>query len=640
MEHRDSISESSDEEFNLEFRRDIAQNAVDYDPDSIFSLIQKNDMEVTKIQTMDDNDGDRVIVIRGPKRRLMVKNGGSGDHFMIDQPKRFTDLLAAVENRWADCNNDRYVLMTRVDNMKILRESKEVVLIPSPTVIQMLFHSEKFLKEQMFAMKDELVQLQDLYSKQLQETMREVKLQMFSELESHQHTTLKAFKDNLSDVQKFQEKSAENIAKSFDYQHETADNHASHLVEHVTSSANSIKQQLLDQDALQAEIADLKQQLSLAKERIIELEDNVTDTSNLLQNEKDNFESFRAESQANEESNKQQIEQLEQRIAEQSQIIEDRNAKAVCLRKELESQRKERDELSENLQQSIDKLTKDIQIRRETAALMVKYFMPSFPKSVSKVLRMAVMKQDEEPLSVENNRWTEVLRQEATDGRVVEVAALMERLRCPRQLCLSLDGSQRTPLAIACRNGHPALATFLLALCPEAAEKTNKSNWTPLHFVCRYCPQALSLIQMLVSVCPQSRLVRNNNGWTPLHLAVNNSANIEAIRALIDPNMEVLVMSNKDGWTPLHLAMTSGTSLEIIELLGAHKEVFQNTNNSGWTPLHLAAIGGLSTEILEYLVASFPGAMSIESTSHKTPLDVAANAKVESFLKSKTRSFL
>ena len=195
------------------------------------------------------------------------------------------------------------------------------------------------------------------------------------------------------------------------------------------------------------------------------------------------------------------------------------------------------------------------------------------------------------------------------------------------------DEYGRTPLHIACRNGHVDVAEYLICECgcdKEARDDIQKTpffkaclmgqtaivkhvsrfgcksdirdaeGWTALHIAC--VKGYTDIIEYLINQCGCDKEDRDNKfQHTPLFAACLRNQ-ISTIKFLISKFRCKVDVRDVNGRTPLHVACYYGFQ-EIVEYLindcGCSPEV--RDEKSLQTPLHFACAGG-HLEIIKYLV--------------------------------------
>nr|XP_048692126.1 ankyrin repeat domain-containing protein 26 isoform X10 [Caretta caretta] len=148
-----------------------------------------------------------------------------------------------------------------------------------------------------------------------------------------------------------------------------------------------------------------------------------------------------------------------------------------------------------------------------------------------------------------------------------------------------LDKENRTPLHLACANGHSDVVTYLvdnkckLNLC-------DNDNRSPLMKAVQ-CQQE-KCATMLLEHGADPNLVDVNSS-TALHLAAQ-TANISLAVLLLEYNAHIEAQ-NKDGYTPLTIAITENHQ-EMVEFLLRKGADVHARDKSKRTPLMIAASGG------------------------------------------------
>ncbi|XP_069484049.1 ankyrin repeat domain-containing protein 26 isoform X2 [Ambystoma mexicanum] len=159
-----------------------------------------------------------------------------------------------------------------------------------------------------------------------------------------------------------------------------------------------------------------------------------------------------------------------------------------------------------------------------------------------------------------------------------------------RQLCKKsdpnqLDKEQRTPLHLACANGHPELVTYLV----ENQSKVNlcdNDSRSPL----------MKAVQCQQERCATILLEHNAdtnlediNGNTALHLSALIPA-VALATELLEHGADVEA-KNKEGCTPLHLAVCE-SHLDMVDFILKHSADINAKDKSGRTALMIAASNG------------------------------------------------
>jgi hypothetical protein len=132
------------------------------------------------------------------------------------------------------------------------------------------------------------------------------------------------------------------------------------------------------------------------------------------------------------------------------------------------------------------------------------------------------------------------------------------------------DDHGRTPLVVACCEGHTALLDMLLDAGVDI-DQTDSKGWTPLHHCASlgYHGLACRLVERGASVCP----VTSGDNATPLHLAsMNGHANIVELMLGGDRPSERQASADEvdfAGMTPLHMASWRGHAPVVRVLLSA-----------------------------------------------------------------------
>ena len=136
---------------------------------------------------------------------------------------------------------------------------------------------------------------------------------------------------------------------------------------------------------------------------------------------------------------------------------------------------------------------------------------------------------------------------------------------------------------------------------------------------------ALLLLALAFAVgCAMDPNARDEFGRTPLHIAVQEDADAETMRDLVESGGDVNTQ-DEEGMTPLHDAVWHSENLAIVELLldaGANVDA---VNERGQTSLHRAATHG-DPEIVELLLERGANVNALDETGD-TPLSEALRGR-------------
>jgi ankyrin repeat protein len=131
--------------------------------------------------------------------------------------------------------------------------------------------------------------------------------------------------------------------------------------------------------------------------------------------------------------------------------------------------------------------------------------------------------------------------------------------------------ADNTLLMRAVHDSPPAkVIRALLEVAPEnmAVDFDNK---TPLHIFCLKPHMPLGVLKELLSV-PQAAAAavkQDARGFTPLHYAIEGSASLEVVKALLAVAPEAAKLKTMTGWTPLLLTTIRPSAPGVKEALEA-----------------------------------------------------------------------
>jgi ankyrin repeat protein len=188
-------------------------------------------------------------------------------------------------------------------------------------------------------------------------------------------------------------------------------------------------------------------------------------------------------------------------------------------------------------------------------------------------------------------------------------------------LNLSTDDEGCTPLTLASKRGHKAVAKLLLEKGADM-NTADRNGWMPLHWASKH--GHIECIKLLLEKLANiNAAIRGER--TPLYIALDNRR-VEVVKLLLEKGADINVV-NKDGWTLLFMAAMNGY-VEVVKLLLEKRVDINVVNTWGWTPLSMAAKNG-HVEVVKLLLEK--GAdIHVVDGYRETPLSMAAkNGHVE-----------
>jgi ankyrin repeat protein len=158
------------------------------------------------------------------------------------------------------------------------------------------------------------------------------------------------------------------------------------------------------------------------------------------------------------------------------------------------------------------------------------------------------------------------LRMACRSGRTFEVMKLLKQEG--NGILVTRDSERKTPLHIACEEGHEDLAEVLLIRFKVELNVSDMNGWEPLHSACSH--GNFKIIQLLLKKGANIKSI-TNEGDTPLHIFVRskryNPRDIgESIDLLIASGNPV-EQKNAVGDTPLHCAASNEIPLFALYVL-------------------------------------------------------------------------
>ena len=183
-----------------------------------------------------------------------------------------------------------------------------------------------------------------------------------------------------------------------------------------------------------------------------------------------------------------------------------------------------------------------------------------------------------------------------------------------------------TPLHLAARDGHAAIAAALIAASANVSA-TNREGFAPLHLAAG--GEHAAIVSLLIAAKANVN-ARSGAGSRPLHFAVNRG-NAAIVSLLIAATASVNVKSAA-GETPLYSAVYNGYSGIVADLIDAGADVKQTVYADGNTPLHWAVFNGRNgvgvykggdVDIVAALLAA-GATVNVKNSNDRTPLARAA----------------
>jgi ankyrin repeat protein len=154
--------------------------------------------------------------------------------------------------------------------------------------------------------------------------------------------------------------------------------------------------------------------------------------------------------------------------------------------------------------------------------------------------------------------------------------------------------SGKTPLHVLCQQNPTTVEDAesikrLLVASPNAATLTDQdASSTPLHLVCRGTRAIhFPIVEALVCAAPEALLIQDVNGYLPLHHALENGADSDVVRCLLDVEKRAAFLQTRKHDTALSLACTANKSVEAVKiLLEANPAATLQPNDYGFLPIH------------------------------------------------------
>ncbi|KAI8778663.1 ankyrin repeat and KH domain-containing protein mask, partial [Biomphalaria glabrata] len=213
-----------------------------------------------------------------------------------------------------------------------------------------------------------------------------------------------------------------------------------------------------------------------------------------------------------------------------------------------------------------------------------------------------------------NDRNGETCLMAASKAQCIEIVELLLQFGAEVN---QKDNVGKTPLNIACKNGHTDIVKLLIKAHAEVNEKDIDGE-TPLIIACRN--NSLEILQLLLESTAKVDKC-NRNGDTALMIATQNGCT-NTVRELIKANADVN-KKNKNGETALIIAIRNEHSNITEMLLSAEADITYVQKNIR-TPLMIAAEEGQTT-IVEQIIKN-KKTVNVDEEDHEnmTPLLIAS----------------
>jgi len=138
---------------------------------------------------------------------------------------------------------------------------------------------------------------------------------------------------------------------------------------------------------------------------------------------------------------------------------------------------------------------------------------------------------------------------------------------------------QRTPLHVACQNGHVNVVEMLLKNNANIEAQEEDHQWAPLHISCQN--GHVNVVEILLKNNANIE-AQDEDQWTPLHISCQKGhVNVVEIMLKNNANIEV---KDKKGHTPISIACMNG-HLKVVELLISRDAKINTPSKDGFTPL-------------------------------------------------------
>jgi len=117
-------------------------------------------------------------------------------------------------------------------------------------------------------------------------------------------------------------------------------------------------------------------------------------------------------------------------------------------------------------------------------------------------------------------------------------------------------------------------------------------GWTPLHYLCRFCPNNIELIRSVIKKCPDAVVKADRYGRYPLHIACDSNCSEEVIAELVNRAPLTVFQKTKSlDALPMHMACIrrkSETTIKILLEVDQSARIVRTETVTGRLPLHLA----------------------------------------------------
>ncbi|KAF2746455.1 putative proteasome regulatory particle subunit [Sporormia fimetaria CBS 119925] len=189
------------------------------------------------------------------------------------------------------------------------------------------------------------------------------------------------------------------------------------------------------------------------------------------------------------------------------------------------------------------------------------------------------------------------------------------------------DPDSRLPIHWAVSFDRAAVIETLVQQRNFDADAVDGSNWTPLMMACSRPEPSLQTIHLLLSKSADPNC-QTTGGQTAMHFAASK-AHLDVARALLAAKGSARIR-DKRGQLPVHRAAAVGSVPMIKLLLGEGKSPVNAADSDGWTPLHHAVSEGHGDAALVLLLAG--AEFEKEDKEGKRALELAPDAKTRRFI--------
>ncbi|XP_031103943.1 protein ACCELERATED CELL DEATH 6-like [Ipomoea triloba] len=171
-----------------------------------------------------------------------------------------------------------------------------------------------------------------------------------------------------------------------------------------------------------------------------------------------------------------------------------------------------------------------------------------------------------------------------------------------------------------------------ISLC----EKSDSLGWTPLHYAVKFGDD--EIVRKILEKKSSAGYIRagiDDDDWTTIFHIATRHGNIKTMKCISNSLPDCWMMINCKSQNVLHEAILSRRRNMIKYILKYPQidNLIDQKDNDGNTPLHLLVVFGWRSLSFNYMLTRLKRKHLVFNKRHQTPLDVASQGEVYSFVK-------